>query len=238
MPCKAWLEGHDFDLETLGELFPKGEPLVGQDPSGGYYLESSALQDSNSQIDTNAAQALVKRINGAARAIDQGFQPVSLTGRYTTPDGTTSVVIGAATLVGRSKMKAVATVLKNGTPVPEPPPKGPRYMKLAEQEPDVADALRVLGQPEPLDWYDIYKAWEIVEHAVGGWPQVEKRGWATKADVNRLTSSANHPGISGDEARHARMKGTPGPNRCMTMREADGLVRRLVANWIESHPSY
>jgi hypothetical protein len=63
MPCKAWLEGHDFDLETLGELFPKGEPLVGQDPSGGYYLESSALQDSNSQIDTNAAQALVKRIN-------------------------------------------------------------------------------------------------------------------------------------------------------------------------------
>jgi hypothetical protein len=238
VPWKAWLEGHDFDLETLGELFPKGEPLIGQDPSGGYYLESSALQDVNGQIDTNTAQALVKRINGAARTIDHGFQPVSLSGRYTAPDGTTSVVISGATLMGRSKMKAAATVLKNATPVPEPLPKGPRYMKLAEKEPEVADALRILGQPEPLDWYDIYKAWEIVEHAVGGWRQIEKRGWATKADIDRLTSSANHPGISGDDARHARMKGSPGPNRSMTMREADGLVRRLVARWIESQPSY
>ncbi|HLN70707.1 MAG TPA: hypothetical protein VK280_25975, partial [Streptosporangiaceae bacterium] len=141
MPWKAWLEGNDFDLETLGGLFPKGEPLVGQDPAAGCYLESSALQDANGQIDTNTAQALLKRINGAARAIEHGFQPVSLTGRYTAPDGTTSVVIGAAALVVRSKMKATATVLKNGTPVPEPPPRGPRYMKLAEQEPDVADAL-------------------------------------------------------------------------------------------------
>ena len=82
-------------------------------------------------------------------------------------------------------------------------------MKLAEQDPDVADVLRVLGQPGPLDWYDIYKAWEIVERAMGGSNQVEARGWATMADINRLTASANHPGISGDEARHARMKGSP-----------------------------
>jgi hypothetical protein len=129
-------------------------------------------------------------------------------------------------------------VLDNGVPVPEPPPKGPRYVKLAALDPDVADVLRVLGQPGPLDWYDIYKAWEIVEHAVGGWPQVVTRGWATKADLDRLTASANHPGISGDEARHARMPGTPGPNRTMAMNEADAMVRRLVTNWIESHPSY
>ena len=129
-------------------------------------------------------------------------------------------------------------VLSNGVPLPEPPPKGPRYVKLAAQDPDVADALRVLGQSEALDWYDIYKAWEIVEHAVGGWRQVEARGWATKADIDRLTASANHPGISGDKARHARMPGTPDLNRGMTMSEADALVRRLITNWIESHPSY
>ena len=124
------------------------------------------------------------------------------------------------------------------SPRPEPPPKGPHYVKLAEQDPDAADVLRVLGQPGPLDWYDIYKAWEIVEHAIGGSNQVEARGWATKADINRLTASANHPGISGDEARHARMKGSPSSSRVMTIGEADALVRRLVANWIESHPLY
>jgi hypothetical protein len=112
-------------------------------------------------------------------------------------------------------------------------------LKLAEQDAAVADVLRVLGQSGSLDWYDIYKVWEIVEHAVGGERQVVGRGWwVTKADIQRLKASANHPGISGDEARHARMPGTPGPNRTMTMSEADALVRRLAAEWIESYPSY
>jgi hypothetical protein len=237
VPWKAWLEGHEFDLETLRELFRAGDPLVRQDPSDGYYLESSALQDSDGQLDRSAAEPLVKRINGVARAADQGFRPVHLRGRYTAPDGTMSVVAFAEMAEARSKVWAAA-VVSGGVPVAEPPPKGPRYVKLAEQDADVADVLPVLGQPGSLDWYDIYKAWEIVEHAVGGSRQVVARGWVTKADIDRLTASANHPGISGNEARHTRMSGTPGPNRTMTMSEADALVRRLVANWIESHPSY
>ncbi|HEY3954611.1 MAG TPA: hypothetical protein VGM53_14655 [Streptosporangiaceae bacterium] len=232
---KAWLDGHQFDLETLSGLFREGDPLVALDSPDGYYLASSALQDSNGQLDHAVAEALVKRINGIGRATDQGFRPVRLTGRYTAPDGTTSAVITG--LTGEIRLKGkVGTVLVNGVAVPEPPPKGPRYVKLAEQDPDVADALRILGQPEPLDWYDLYKAWEIVEQAVGGSRQVAARGWASKADLDRLTCSANHPGISGDSARHARMDGTP--KRSMTMSEADALVRRLVATWIESHPAY
>jgi hypothetical protein len=180
----------------------------------------------------------VKRINGVARAADQGFRPVNLRGRYTAPDGTMSVVAIAGTAEARSRTRAAAVVVSGGVPVPEPPPKGPRYVALAEQDANVADVLRILGQPGSLDWYDIYKAWEIVEHAAGGSRQAVARGWVTKADIDRLTASANHPGISGDKARHARMSGTPGPNRTMTMSEADALVRRLVARWIESHPSY
>jgi hypothetical protein len=236
VPWKAWLEGHEFDLGTLRELFRAGGPLVAQDQSEGYYIESAVLQDTNGQLDYSAAETLLKRINGAARAADQGFRPVNLRDRYTAPDGTMSVLARAGLAEARSRVSATAVV--SGAAVPTPRPKGPRYVALAEQNADVADVLRVLGQPGSLDWYDIYKAWEIVEHAVGGSRQVVARGWTTKADIDRLTASANHPGISGDEARHARMPGNPGPNRAMTMSEADGLVRRVVANWIESHPSY
>jgi hypothetical protein len=238
---KAWIEGHPFDLETLQELFSAGDPLVAQDASDGYYLEWVTLENSDGHIDSIGTQALVKRINGIGRAADSGFQPVSLTGRYAGPDGQVTVVGSAAVTMGRAKIKAVATVLdSNGIPVPAPSlrPKGPRYAKVANEDSDASDALRVLGQSDPLDWYDIYKAWEIVEEAVGGRRQVEQRGWATQSDIDRLTASANHPGISGDQARHARMRGKPGANRSMTMREAEGLVRRIVANWIESHPSY
>jgi hypothetical protein len=86
---------------------------------------------------------------------------VNLRGRYTAPDGSVSVVVAAGTAEVRSKVWAVAVVVSGGVPVPEPPPKGPRYGALAEQDADVADVLRVLGQPGSLDWYDIYKAWEI-----------------------------------------------------------------------------
>jgi hypothetical protein len=151
VPWKAWLEGHEFDLETLRELFLAGDPLVAKDPSGGYYLESAALQDSNGQLDHSAAEPLVKRINGVARAADQGFRPVQLKGRYTAPDGTTSVVAIAGTAEARSKAWAAAVVLTGGVPVPQSPPPGPRYVKLAEQDADVAHVLRVLGQPGSLD---------------------------------------------------------------------------------------
>lgn len=241
MTWKGWLEGHQFDLETLCDLFGAGDPLVAQTVSGDYYVESAALQDLEGKIDATAAQALIRRINGAARAVNSGFQPVSLSGRYNGPDGSATVVGSAALFVGRIRLQATAVVTdSNGNVVSNSSsvPTGPRYLKVANQDPDVADALRALGQPDPLDWYDIYKVWEIVEHAVGGSGQVQKMGWATKADINRLTASANHPGISGDEARHARYKGSPGANLSMTMREAESLVRRLVAKWIESHPSY
>jgi hypothetical protein len=228
-----------FDLEILSELFPEGDdPLVAEDPSGEYYLESSGLQDSTGQPDHNAAEAPVKRVNGAARALDQGFRPVRLIGRYTAPDGTTSVAIMTDTAEGRSRASAAAVVQSNGVPAPEPPPKGSRYVKLAERDADVAEALRILGQPTPLDWYDIYKAWEIVEQSVRGLPQVVAQGWATKANIRRLKASANHPGISGNEARHARTSRPPALNLTMTMSDGDALVRRLVANWIESRPSY
>jgi hypothetical protein len=235
MPWKAWLVGHDFDLETLSELFSAGDPLVACDQLNGYYVESSDIVVSGGQPDVSSAEALVKRVNGAARALASDFQPVQLRGRYTSPDGTTSVVLDGDTATVRDRAGAV---MIDGVAAPAPPPKGPRYLKLAQQDPDVADALRILGQPSPLDWYDIYKAWEIVGNAVGGPKKVAAKGWATEADINRLTASANHPGISGDDARHARMKGAPGQNLTISMSEADALVRRLIANWIESHPSY
>jgi hypothetical protein len=177
MLWKAWIEDHRFDLEALGELFGGGDPLVAQDESGNYHVESIMLQDSDSRIDANGAQILIKRINGSGRAADSGFQPVVPTGRYTNPNGSATVVAGGAVAMGRMKVKATAVVTdSNGNTVSDPPsaPKGPRYMELASRDPDVADALRVLGNPESLDWYDIYKVWEIVEHTVGGSGQVER----------------------------------------------------------------
>lgn len=237
---KAEIEGDRIDLETLAELFSEGDPLVAQEAAGEYSLESATLQDSSGQIDLGAANALVKRVNGIARTVDHGYQPVRTTGRYIGPDAKVSVVVMGAVARGRIKLRGTVTVTVDGKPVVESPamPKGLRYMKLATQDSNVADAIRVMGQSDQLDWYDLYKAWEIIRDSVGNQKKVVQRGWATDSDLNRLTASANHPGISGDQARHARMSGRPSAKSTMTLSEGEALVRRLMGRWIESHPSY
>ena len=237
---KAVIEGERFDLETLAELFNEGDPLVALEAAGEYSLESMTLQDSSGEIDLDAVSALLKRVNGIARTLDHGYQPVRTTGRHIGPDGKVNVVIMGAVGRGRMKVRGTVTVTVDGKPVVEAPttPKSLRYMKLAGQDSNVADAIRVMGQPDQLDWYDLYKVWEIIRDAAGNQKEVVKRGWATDSDLNRLTASANHPGISGDQARHARMSGTPSAKSTMTVREGEALVRRLMARWIESHPSY
>jgi hypothetical protein len=234
MSWRAWPEGHPYDLETLGELFGEGDPLVAADSSGRYYLESSALLDLDGQLDDDAAEVLVRHMNGAARAVYRGFRPVHR-GQYTAPDGTVHIVGKGGISLRLHENEAFETV-KPLSPAVLGMSRGSRYLKLAEQDESVATALRILGRPEPLDWYDLYKLWEIVEHSAGGTSQVVAQGWATKGDIGRFTASANHPGISGDRARHARLKGMPGQDRVMPMAEGDAFVRRLIANWIESHP--
>lgn len=78
MAWKAWLVGHAFNLETLSELSRSGDPLAAQDPSDGYYVESSTFQALNDQRDLDATEALRKCINGVGLAADQGFRPVRL----------------------------------------------------------------------------------------------------------------------------------------------------------------
>jgi hypothetical protein len=238
MTWRAALKGHEFDLDTLTQLFVEGDPLVGDDAGEGHYLESAVLDGPGGQPDHAAAEALMKQVNGIARALDGGYQPVALTSRYTDPNGNASVIFGVGAAHGRSRVTASGMVI-NGQPVAPQPPKGPRYAALAAKDPDVADALRILGQPDNLDWYDLYKAYEIVEHNSGGSATIVANGWAAKSDLKRLTISANHPGISGDLARHARRPGSaPRSNRVMTLHDADALVRRLVSAWIEAHPDY
>jgi hypothetical protein len=95
-----------------------------------------------------------------------------------------------------------------------------------------------LGQPDPLDWYDLYKVWEILQHAAGGPKKFVTEGWVTSADINRFKASADHPSISGDAARHAREKSTPGPTLRMPLDQADTMMRGLAAKWIESLPAF
>jgi hypothetical protein len=101
---------------------------------------------------------------------------------------------------------------------------------LAQTHPDVAEVLDILGNADPApDWAELYKVHEILLDNVTG---LYQRGWVTRDQISTFTASANRREVSGDLARHARLKGDP-PMRTMTLGEARRLIGALVTRWLD-----
>jgi hypothetical protein len=226
MKWEAMLEGDEFDLQALPDHFDT-DPQVRGD--GGLYWLSTSTFDSQHEaaLVQEAARAVVARINGAMRLLDNGFQSVSLSGRYRNENGD-HVVLGIASAVLRLRTGVVG--ITGGTHGPRPI--GPReYAQLGTTDIAAADVLLVLGRGD-LDWYDLWKVFEIVREDIGGEAAIIRKGLATKSVVSAFRVSANHPGVSGEAARHARMPGVP--KRTMAIGQGRTFISDLARSWMKS----
>ncbi len=179
-----------------------------------------------------AASRLLAIANGWARASNPGFQPVALTGTYT--DGAhVHLVVVADPIMIRARVEATGIVMRAGghgqpalsTLQPE--------RSLPTKNPNIAEALAIMGQV-PFGWQELYKVFEIVRDDASI-RTIAKLGWATHAEIDAFTASANRPDVSGAAARHARMSGGP-PRRQMSEAEARSFIGRLVSAWIDANP--
>ena len=108
MLIKARLNGHDFDLLTLAELFGEGDPTVATDDEG-YYLRFTApdelFRDGGGLHD--ATSVLLRRINGVAPTLSSNVRPVGLTGRFSDESGRHHQVVLADSAEVRSRANPV-----------------------------------------------------------------------------------------------------------------------------------
>ncbi|WP_198432415.1 hypothetical protein, partial [Rhodococcus opacus] len=156
MTVKAWLTGHQFDLQDLANLLPVGDTRVV--PEGdGYYLTSTVIDNSEgAKRFTEVAPEVLRYANGVGRVHDPGFRSVTLSGHYDDDvTGQHLVVAEGETL--RIRDDAIATAVVTGPdgverdePVQLPPSPGPAYASLARDEPTVAKVLAYMGQLDPL----------------------------------------------------------------------------------------
>jgi hypothetical protein len=232
MTMKAWLEGHEFDLEDLARLLPTDDVRVIKEGDG-FYLTAAELDNPTpGRAFHEVAEELLVRVNGVGRLMRDGFAPVALKGHYE-QDGNVSVVLSTATVRLRAHISATATVYdSDGNPVPQPPLASPAYIALAAQNPDVAEVLEIMGRPDPLSFADLYKVYEIIKHSGALNPAMNSAG-VSEATTRLFTRTANHPEASGDAARHARSRDQP-PARPMTLDEARAMLRSLASAWLDS----
>jgi hypothetical protein len=233
MTMKAWLEGHTFDLEDLATLLPTGDVRVIREGDG-FYMNAEELDNPPSgKAFHEVAEELLVRANGLGRLMKPEFTPVGLTGRYE-QEGNVSVVLATAAIaVGKARLSATAIVRNpDGTVQPQPPPATVAYIALAARNEDVAEALEIMGRAQPLNFAELYKVYEIIEHT-GNLKAVMKSAAVAATTTRLFTRTANHPGASGETSRHARSNEQP-PAKPMTLDEARRLIRTLVIAWMDS----
>jgi hypothetical protein len=169
---RAALEGHQYDLQTLAELFPEGEPRVARDNKDGrYYLESSELdphfRDGGRMLDL--AKEILDELVAVARLQPEEFHDVSLAGQFDRPtaDGERetsghlsdswawrdrATVVRVEASEARAHVHAVASATHPDEAITEPAaPRGLRYLRLARSHPEVKELLRLLGTSD-MSW--------------------------------------------------------------------------------------
>ncbi len=178
-PYGAHAHAHATNGGTLPSSFASvsgNTAMIRSRYSTHYYLAFHEI-DSPSEDEKfyQAAERLLLRINGLGRVENQNFRPVALSDEYTTSDGRRHTVLRPAPAqirvnVGRVNVgRPTVTVARpDGTVVPDPPSPWPDRFAAAASNPDLAEALEVLGKPENVWWSDLYWVFEIITDVIGG----------------------------------------------------------------------
>lgn len=225
------LSGHDFDLETLSEQFTTGDPRVVQEGDC-YLLESDVFTDlAKDHVEMlRRAKTMLAQMNGAALLASSSHKPVTASGQIVGPDKGEHVVVAVDSIEVRSKVNAVLVKAGAEEPLPPPPPTGQVALGNATGSADAEAALRLLGDG-PLDWVNLYRILDFVRHANGGIKGIVAAGYATRAELNRFTHTANSHEATGDDSRHGALNHEP-PKNPMTLEEAQTLIRSVVKRWL------
>ena len=227
MTMKAWLTGHEFDLQDLVDLLPSGDVrVVREDDDDDFYLTSPEIDNPpEGMAFHDAAEQLITKINGLARVKNPSFQPVALSDRYSEGEGQ-PIVVRAAPFQARGRLgtPTVTVTRPDGTIVPDEPSPWPARFAATASHPDLAEALEVMGRPKLLWWSDLYWVFEIIRDSVKP-DEIHELGWATKTEVSSFTGSAQ-------KARHARSSAAP--KKPMSLSEAKDFVNRLLLAWLST----
>lgn len=225
----AYLQGRDHDLGVLTAILPDGDLSFDVAEAGSYIMQSTEFDVMTSATDVRAAAArLLDTANGVAAMRDPTFQPVAVTGQVRDGEGRhTHVVVVDSMSVVSIMSPAVVSAGDGGRPALAPSEAD--FVALARRDADVADALRHFAKE--TSWFTLYNVYEVICHDLGGEHKLRTSGLADAEALRTFTESANRLEISGDAARHARIRGEPS-GRSTDVVSGREMIRALLRAWM------
>ncbi len=219
------LTGVHIDLQALAELFRTGDPKVTKEEES-YYLRWSPFDNLSSPDQVRACAAdLLWRVSALERVRCGDSFPVAADEVFLEEaDGSRRDFL-------HNGLTVTFDVRQQHLPISVSDAEMfSRWLTVSTEDTKVEKALRIfLGRAG--DWRDLTNILEVVLSDVGG--RIWTDGWVSKAEVNRLTQTANSATALGDDARHGDDR-VPPPASAMTHQEAHELIRSILQCWLMS----
>lgn len=233
------IEGHSFDLEDLLMCFPAGDDERLQVIKTMHRGKEIYLLLADKFADVSSGRAaydigiiIVRKLNGILFLSNASAQPLQAGGTFKWADESwkpEAQYISMVSLASRSRLgvHGATIVDANGNPRPEPPPRRSRqrhWLDWAATSTRGTDLLHFLEGPRP-DWYDLYKAGEILHDLAGHeswWP----KGFSDFKGSAQFARHAFGP--------HERMP----PGKRMSLEAARELIRGLAVKCLNEKSGY
>lgn len=237
---RAGLEGHETSLLAVARLF-SGSATTIEKVDEQWSLVSPQLDAvaDDPLAARECVAALLRRLNGAARAESAEHQPIRATSRIESQDGLVRLAVGDAAL--GLEAAGVQQGPTGGTPVAPP---GADYLAAASRVAALDQVLDIMGGPERLSTYDMAKVLEVISEnvrpAVGQpgrqsrKPLVDVTNWISDDEWDSFRAVVHDPNVSGPDARHAApppWMQQPPNTLSWGLEDARGLVSRVVQHW-------
>ena len=225
------VEGSSRSLAMLSRLTPSPVKIVADD--GEMYLESQQFEEAHDSGDVLLmASELLEVVNLLAGLHMGNWHPVTCDAIVETrSDGSRHVFKHlAASISVSASMTAIPTVVRSDGSVEEGLPQYGLEVEVVAANAPLREALQLFRNPT---WGNLYKAYELIANALGGPTEMQRRGWATRKQLQQFKHTAQSPSSIGSEARHA-VEPTAPPSTPMSHSEAKGLVRSMIEDWLRA----
>ncbi|GAA3612932.1 hypothetical protein [Microlunatus ginsengisoli] len=229
---RVYLVGEDPDLSLLRRELAAGDVLLLTGEQGSY-LQAADFEAYTDAADVlTAAQNLITLLNGMLSR--RSYRPVRSAGRIERGGSTWVYVSDTVRVTAAISADGVVTDAE-GAVAPSGPSQLARQLRAALDHPVVAEAHRILGLTASPSWHEFYKVYEILQVACGGGDyELSRCTGVSQRRIEKLTATCNHQVLSGDEARHAAMKGTPSTSRRITKDEGRAIINELIEGYVSA----
>lgn len=231
------LHGDARDLEHLTQHFTgDGLRIYKEDRTGQTLMvvEGFPVEANHAEVLT-AATEKIKVLSGVLKVARQVQTPLSVGGvMLRQKNGTRRVYVSALETLGVSAEFHTEILRRDSNgrviPVPQPVPLTVQLATLAQTDLVVAKAMRLAIAPDAETWTGLFRLYELIEGAAGGWRSLAGKDWISANQRARFRRTANSS-ASGDASRHGYGDCEP-PANPMTLDEARAVVQMVMHAWI------